>query len=216
MKTSKVVPVLLAVILGCGMLATAQAQTQPGRWLHVRVTSADKEENVRVNLPLKLAEAVLPAIKANKLENGKIKVDQVKIENVDVRALLDAMRNAQDGEFVTVEDHRHDVHVAKKNGYLLVQVREDREAGQAEGRTKTVDVKLPFVVCEALLSGGKDELDISGFRSPVDSIGVLKPDRTPALAAVRALSNAGDGDLVTVKDGRNTVRIWVDTKNTTD
>jgi hypothetical protein len=51
-------------------------------------------------------------------------------------------------------------------------------------------------VVDALLSAGKDELDI--------------------LAALKALSAHGDTDLVTVKDEENTVRVWIDSKNVSD
>jgi len=52
-------------------------------------------------------------------------------------------------------------------------------------------------VVEALLSAGKDELDV--------------------LAALRALSaHGGDTELVTVKSDEQTVRVWLDSKNVPD
>ena len=51
-------------------------------------------------------------------------------------------------------------------------------------------------VVDALLSAGKDELDI--------------------VAALRALAATGDTELVSVKDAENTVRVWIDSKNITD
>jgi len=51
-------------------------------------------------------------------------------------------------------------------------------------------------VVEALFSAGKDELDV--------------------LAALRALSAHGDTELVSVKDEENTVRVWLDSKNSSD
>jgi len=47
---------------------------------------------------------------------------------------------------------------------------------------------------DALLSGGKNEIDL--------------------VAGLRALSSQGDTELVSVKDDENTVRVWVDSKNT--
>jgi hypothetical protein len=79
------------------------------------------------------------------------------------------------------------VRVAKAGGYLLVKVQEGK------GKSEKVDIKIPFSVVEALLSGEQDELDV--------------------LAAVRALSAHGDTELVTVTDKSETVRIWVDSKN---
>jgi hypothetical protein len=159
----------------------------PKRWLHVRVESKDaKGETVRVNVPLSLAEKVLPAIHSKDLQGGKVKFN-AHHEDIDIRAVLEAVRAAGDNEFVTVESAKENVRVAKAGGYLLVKVQE------SEGKGEKVDIKVPFTVVEALLSGEQDELDV--------------------LAAVRALSAHGDTELVTVTDESETVRIWVDSKN---
>ena len=161
----------------------------PERWLHVRVDdTSENGEMVRVNLPLSVAEKVLPAVKAHKLENGKIKLRDLRVNDVDVRAILDAVRNSADGEFVTVESKRDKVRVAKKGGYLLVNVREERT-----DRTETVDIKIPMAIVDAMLSGAPDEIDL--------------------LAGLRALQAHADTELVTVKERTQTVRIWVDSKN---
>ena len=182
------VPVLMATVM---MAALASAQSAPPeRWLHVRVVDTGAGgETVRVNIPLSLAEKVLPAIKAHRLEKGKLKLNEFSLHEVDIRGVLEAVRNTRDGEFVTVQGSRQDVRVAKEAGNLLVQVRERREGNE----TNRVDIKLPMTVVEALLSGGQDELDIA--------------------AAVRALAAHGDAELVTVQERNNTVRVWVDSKN---
>ncbi len=174
---------LFALLLLVLVSSVALAQTTE-RWLHVRVdNTGEKGEQVRVNVPLSLAEAILPTIHVNKLRNGKIKLSDVHIHDVDVRALLAAVRNSSDGEFVTVESDRESVRVAKSKGYLLVEVREKRK----DGDMHTVDIRIPFTVVEALLSGGKDELDI--------------------LAAIRALRDHGDVELIRVTDGTETVHV---------
>ncbi len=183
---------LYALLLLVLVSSVALAQTTE-RWLHVRVdNTGEKGEQVRVNVPLSLAEAILPTIHVNKLRNGKIKLSDVHIHDVDVRALLAAVRNSSDGEFVTVESERENVRVAKSEGYLLVQVREKRK----DEDVHTVDIQIPFTVVEALLSGGEDELDI--------------------LAAIKALSDHGDVELVRVTDGTETVRVWIDSQNTSE
>ncbi|HEX8879627.1 MAG TPA: hypothetical protein VF749_06330, partial [Candidatus Acidoferrum sp.] len=55
--------------------STSSATAEKGeRWLHVRVISTDgKGETVRVNLPLQLAEKVLPAVNHDRLHNGKVR-----------------------------------------------------------------------------------------------------------------------------------------------
>ena len=197
----------------------AQAQDS-NQWLHVRVVSADSGgETVCVNLPLALAEKVLPAINKDQLHNGKIKFDKfntMDANGVDLHAILDAVRNSKDGEFVTVNGTDQDVRVAKQDGFLLVHVTEkagrmhhhgkdlkghdeknsaDKESAEANAHAVThVEVKVPMKVVDALFSAGKDELDI--------------------VAGLRALSAQGDTELVSVKDEENTVRVWVDSKNT--
>ncbi len=183
----RALPVLLT-LYWAAVLAPAQ---EPERWLHVSVKStAPKAEYVRVNVPLTLAEKVLPAIKADKLNGGKLKLGHTKLDRVDLQALLEAVRTTPDNEFVTVEGDRENVRVAKKGGYLLVNVRDGR------GKDQTVDVKIPFPIVEALLSGGKDELDL--------------------VAGVRALRNYAGLELVAVGEKSQTVRVWVDTRNVTE
>jgi hypothetical protein len=63
-------------------------------------------------------------------------------------------------------------------------------------KKSNVEVKIPVKVVDALFSAGKDELDL--------------------VAGLRALSAQGDTELVSVKDEENTVRIWLDSKNTSD
>ena len=162
------------------------------RWLHVRVISSDaKGETVRVNVPLELAEKVLPAINKNRLHDGKVKIDDAHVNDVDLRALVEAIRTTKDGEFVTVESNDCDVRVAKQSNHLLVHVLDKQNSKKSE-----VEVKIPMKVIDALFSAGKDELDL--------------------VAALHALSAQGDTELVSVKDHENTVRVWLDSKNVTD
>ncbi len=195
-----------AALLIAPFAASAQTSSSNDRWLHVRVVSSDnKGETVRVNIPLELAEKVLPAINKDRLHNGKVTINHADMDGVDCRALLAALKDTKDGEFVTVQAHDADVQVAKQNGYMLVHVTEkrwhhakdskDEKAGQMTEKSK-VEVKVPMKVVEALFSAGKDELDV--------------------LAALRALSAHGDTELVSVKDEDNTVRVWLDSKNVSD
>jgi hypothetical protein len=187
-------------------------------WLHIKVdnTEGDKE-HVRVNVPLSLAEKVLPAIQVNKIHQGKLQIGHENA-SVDPRMLVEAVRSTADGVFVTVDSDRQKVRVAKEGGYLVVNVRPgphpegkdadkddknaDKDAKDTHKRhhmdrsTENVDVRLPMDVVEALLSGNRDELDL--------------------LAAIKALSAHKDLALVTVNDKSQTVRIWIDGKNTAE
>ena len=162
------------------------------RWLHVRVICTEgKGDTVRVNVPLELAEKVLPAVNHDRLHNGKVKIDSSDINDVDLHALMEAIRSAREGEYVTVQGNDNDVRVAKEGNHLIVHVLE-----KGGSKKSQVEVKVPMKVVEALLSAGKDELDL--------------------VAALHALGTQGDVELVSVKDSENTVKVWLDSKNVAD
>jgi len=194
------------------VIVTSSSSSTSERWLHVRVIDTNhKGETVRVNVPLEMAEKVLPAINKDRLHSGKIQINHNDIEGVDLKALLEAVRSSKDGEYVTVQSNDNDVRVAKQAGYMVVHVTEkgfkngksdksDKSADKSEEKSyerSRVDVKIPMKVVEALLSAGKDELDL--------------------VAALRALSaHGGDTELVSVKSDDSTVRVWLDSKNVSD
>src|ERR1700682_2174145 len=77
------------VVLAGASAAFGQSGSTKDRWLHVRVINSDnKGETVRVNIPLELAENVLPTINKNHLHNGKVTIDTAHMNDVDVRALI--------------------------------------------------------------------------------------------------------------------------------
>jgi hypothetical protein len=172
--------------------APSTTSAKQDRWLHVRVISSDaKGETVRVNVPLDLAEKVLPAINHDRLHGGKVKIDCAHVNDVDLRAMVEAIRTAKDGEYVTVQGTENDVRVAKQDNHLIVHVLD-----KGKSRKSQVEIKVPMKVIDALFSAGKDELDL--------------------VAALHALSAQGDVELVSVKGDDNTVRVWLDSKNVTD
>jgi len=193
--------------------SSSKAPASTDQWLHVRIISSDaKGEVVRVNIPLELAEKVLPTINKDRLHDGKVKIDMAHANSdIDVRALLDAIRTSKDGEFVTVQSQENDVRVAKKDGYLLVHVTDkghdnnhdkvrgkdhDKDQDTEHAKKTQVEVRVPMKVVDALFSAGKDELDV--------------------VAALHALGAQGDTELVSVKDDENTIRVWLDSKNVAD
>jgi hypothetical protein len=180
------------------MLAFAALAMPADRWIHIRVIEAGPDgDRVRVNIPLSLAEAILPTIKSDKLCDGKVKVEGNAFDQVDLHALLEGVRQAQDNQYVSVESKDQNVEVAKAGEFLLIKVHENcKGAGKTAKATNTVDIKVPFKVAHALLSGGKDELNV--------------------LAAVQALDQYSNLELVSVKDENDNVRIWVDSDNTAD
>ena len=187
---------LCGIVTLCALAATVAtapaALAGPGeRYLHVKVEDATKGESVNVNVPLSMAEKILPTLNKGNLHNGHVTIGSADINDVDIHAILDALRTAPDNEFVTVKEKDEDVRVAKSNGNLVVHVRDGKKGGEK------VDITVPMKVVDALLSNAKDnELDVS--------------------AAIRALSDAGDALLVAVEDATEHVRIWVDSKSASE
>jgi hypothetical protein len=182
-------PVLCLFAAGMMTLATAAIAAPAERYLHVNVEDPTNGANVHVNVPLSMAEAVLPAINNHDLHNGKVSLHNSDLNGVDLPTLLNAVRNAPDNEFVTVDDKNSDVRVAKHDGNIIVHVIDKGH------RDQKVDVTVPIKVADALVATANNgQLDVA--------------------AALRALSNAGDILLVTVQDSGQRVRVWVDSRNT--
>ncbi|PYV12952.1 MAG: hypothetical protein DMG21_22280 [Acidobacteria bacterium] len=172
----------------CGIAVKVARAEEPTRWIHVRVVSTEPDgEMVRVNVPVELAEQVLPAIHTHELREGKVTIHEHDFKGVDLKELYNAIRNAPDNEFVSVQSKDENVHIAKEKGTMIIKVRQTKNSGE------DVDITVPLPVVEALLSAGEDQLDI--------------------LAGLKALRNYGDTDLVTVKEKKQTVHIWLDSKN---
>ena len=179
----------------------AQTSSKTDQWIHVRVESKEESgETVRVNVPIEMAAKVLPAIHHDQLQGGKVRIGKGDLNDVDIRAVLDAVRTAKDGEYVTVQGNDENVRVSKSAGYLYIHVQEknhgEKLAKRGAANENKVEVKVPMKVVDALFSAGKDELDV--------------------VAALHALSASGDTELVSVKDEQNTVRVWIDSKNLAD
>lgn len=175
----------LALTLALGLAPAATADSD--LWLHVRVDGRHGE-TVNVNLPLSLVEAALPMIPQEHFHDGQIVIDHHRwgpghhLTVADLRAIWGELEASPDMTFVTVEDHDETVRVAKSGAYLLVDI-DDR--GRESSR-----VRIPVSVVDALLSGEGESLDLR--------------------AAIEALAAHGEGELVTVSQEDETVRVWVD------
>jgi len=160
-----------------------------GRWLHVRVDEGGSNgEKVNVNIPLSLVEAILPAIEIDELNHGRIRIDDGDLNGLDLQELLEALRDAPDADYVTVQSDDENVRVSKEDGFLLVRV--DEEHGDH------VRVRLPLDVVDAMLGAGDGEIDI--------------------LAGLQALADYDGGDLITVESDDSSVRVWIDSNNSSD
>lgn len=170
------------------------------RYIHVKVEDAEKGESVNVNLPLSMAVRILPTINHGDLHNGRVTIHDADIDGVDIRAMLDAIRTAEDNEFVTVKQKDQEVRVAKSKGNLVVHVVDKGTKDEGEGDKhgpQNVEVTVPMKVVDALISTTKNnELDVA--------------------AALRALADAGDSVLVTVQDASQHIRVWVDSHSSSE
>ena len=189
MKMKYVVP--LAAVVLTGTIAFA-VTTQ--RYLHVRVNNPMTHESVRVNVPLSLAEAVIPAIDHNQLHKGKVRLGHIDANGVNLKQLMEALKTAPEGEFVTVQENEEDVRVAKEHNQLVVHV---VDKGQKKAK-ENVDVTIPWSVAQALASNIDDDNQLN------------------IVAGIKALEEAGDVTLVSVADGDETVRVWVDSNSASE
>jgi hypothetical protein len=176
-----------AVVATVALMAPVTAADLSGRWLHVVVNDGSNGgESVKVHLPLSVVESVLPMVEDEHLHGGKVRVGDSDVDMPDLRLAWQGLRDAPDGNFVTVDGSDGKVRVGKAKGFFLVHVDEGDEDGAK------VEVKLPLKAVDALFSGKTDELDV--------------------MAALRALSDGDAGDIVRVTDGSDNVRIWVDSR----
>ena len=152
-------------------------------WLHVKVDEAGGAK-VLVNLPIGIVEKAMAMIPDEDWNHGHVRIDGHHDWSIsELRELWNEVSSTPDMTFVTVEDEGEKVRVWKEGDYLKVRAIEDE--GGAD-----VNVQIPARVVDALLSGEGEELN---FR-----------------AAIEALAAEGEGELVTVTDNDDRVRVWVD------
>ena len=182
-------PTLATIFLSAAILTGANVQ----RWIHIRVESAKGTSgDVSFNVPIEMASAVLPAIPSDHDHHGKFNI-QASINGADLRALLDSVRNSPDNVFITMERHDAQVSVAKSGRFLLIKIVNKPTPEHRTG--KTFAIKVPTSVARALVSGNSNEIDVN--------------------AGIHALALEGEVD-VTVNSDKETVRVWTDTRTTTD
>jgi hypothetical protein len=154
-------------------------------WLHVTVRQAKGDHaNVTVNLPISVVEKALPLIPQDAMQNGRVVIEDADFDARQLRDVWQEVKNSPDMTFATVKTDNESVKVYKERGYLMARTTEARETGTQ------VHARIPLSVVDALLSGDANTLNIQ--------------------AAIQALAAEGEGELVTVQDGSDNVRVWVD------
>ena len=175
-----------ASLLALTVTGTAVAE----QWIHLKVESAHNDELVTVNLPFSLLNAAVAMIPEDIKAEGEIAIDDLDMDWDELMALWREIRDAPDSTFVTVETRDEKVVVRKEGEFVLVETTESTKHGA------DVDVQFPLAVVDALLSGPEGTFDFA--------------------AALNALADFGPGNLVTVRDGDETVRVWIDDRNEAD
>ena len=167
------------------LLTAALPAAAQDLWLHVKVHEQGGENaRVTVNLPISLIESALPLIEgAEEIQDGRIVIDDTDVEIEDLRRVLDSLTGSPDATFAEVETDTERIVFFKDGAYLRVETDATTEGTEIRAR-------FPIAMLEALLSGPENQLDVA--------------------AALRALAAHGPGDLVTVRDHDNTVRVWID------
>ncbi len=156
---------------------------EPTRWLNVTVTESHDNTNVQLHLPMSLVSTVLDAVNTEEFHGGKIDLE-LDHADIDWIAVLKAVREAPDAEFVKVDAPDADVRVTKQGGTFLIKVVSKEDSGEK------VDVTVPA--------------------SLLDAISVDEHNRLDVKALVARLSEVGNGDLVRVVSPDANVRVWVE------
>ncbi len=158
-------------------------------WIHIKVEDGDNER-VTVNLPVSLLSAAAAMIPDQVQEEARIEIDELDMDWADLMTFWQEVKNAPEATFVTVETDDETVKVRKEGEFVTVRTT-DRNDDGAE-----VNVTVPLAVIDGLLSGPEGTLNFQ--------------------AALEALVAYGPGNLVSVRDDDETVRIWIDDRNETD
>jgi hypothetical protein len=164
-------------------LAFAQAQKKVP-WMHLEVLeNSGDPETVKVNLPISMIDVALDVVKDKNFKNGRLKFDHSDISVEEMKQLWNELKNAGDAEFVKVEKKDEKVTINRQGDLVLIKVINTRNA-------ENVDIKVPVNVVDALFSGPGEELNLK--------------------SALTAMKGRNVGDIITVKDSKTHVRIWID------
>lgn len=176
------------LLLALSLVFTGSAFAE--NWIHVKVENANDEEQVTINLPLSLMQAAVNMIPQDIDDDVNIAIDDFNMSWSDLRAFWHEVKKAPEATFVTVQSKEETVKVRKEGDYVYVRTTESTDQGAK------VDVQFPLAVVDALLDSPDGSLNFQG--------------------AMQALADFGPGNLVSIQDGDETVRIWIDGQNEVD
>ncbi len=167
--------VLLAGAIAVPAAATATVAATGVAWIDVQEGGRDGHRIV-LPVPLLLAEVAASFVSEKDLD---LDLGEAAAHLRSAGAVLRALRDSPDGEYVRVEEEDEQVVIEKRGDTLHIEV---------HGRSEDVKVNLPLAALSEII--GED--------------GRLSPAR-----AVRLLRHARFSTLVDVRDGDDHVRITV-------
>lgn len=176
---------ILVALFFIGMLLAASSAAAAEKWIHVTVDDTSwgtKPQHVTVNVPFSLIETVVPLIPKDALRDARIDFDHGDVDAAEIRALIDEIRHAPDGDIAVIRDRDGIVRAERRGGSFVLQVE------QHGRRDEHVEINVPMELVAALATG--DTLDLK--------------------ALVSALARRGEGEIVLVHDRDSHVRIWID------
>lgn len=165
------------------LIAGFALATEETRWVNVNVSEHSGGTNVEVHLPLNLVLSVLKSVDVDNFHKGRIDLD-IDDADVDWAGIFAAVKDAPDGQFVTVNSPDANVSVSKQGGTLLINVDE------MDGENSKVKVTVPVEFMDALSINEESQIDVAALLESFD--------RLP------------NGDLVTVESNDANVRVWIE------
>ena len=174
---------ILTVVALVLLLSTAAMASETTRWINVNVTENSSNTNVEVHLPLNLVLTVLRNVDVENFHGGQIDLDMGDVD-MDWLEIMQAVKEAPDGQFVTVTSDEADVSVRKEGGTLYVNVhaKDDDNA--------VVEVTVPLEMMDALSFGEDNTIDVVSLLESFDSL--------------------PNGTLVKVTSDEANVRVWIE------
>jgi len=180
MKTKVVTLIAVAALLAA---PTAYAGDET-RWVNVHVTENSSNTNVEVHLPLNLVLTVLRNVDVENFHGGHVDLELDDDMDINFPEIMAAVKDAPDGQFVTVTSDEADVSVHKQAGTLFVTV------NQKEDEMAQVEVTMPMEMMDALTFGEENTLDVAALLQSFDKL--------------------PNGELVKVTSNEANVRVWIE------
>ena len=181
-RTSAAATGLFAITLAAAVVVPAlPAEAQEARWLHVRVEEPG-ETRLSVNLPLALVEIGLDIADRHVMHEKDFHWGRDgKVTVADLRRMWAELEAVGDADLVEIEDGDTRVHISRRGDRVLIRA--------DEGDRSRIRMEMPAVVVAALLGTDDERLNLR--------------------AAVQELARTGTQDILEVRDGETTVRVWI-------